>query len=120
MNVGLFLENKIKRQLDINGVSYSFKKTSEDEYHQVKESEEEVIIKALYHNSKDTYVTGKDNNASRMVTRYSPMLLMLKADADKISKDDTVIIGETKMRVVKKRDVNQLGVCFDVSLEEVI
>lgn len=115
----LFLQNKLKRQICLNGQDLVFKKVIEDNFHQSVESEEEVVVKGIYHEAY-SYAKSQDSDAARMVKKPQPMVLMLFEDGSKIEKDFSLMLGGSKYKVTAKHNVKNLDVAYDVSLELVL
>lgn len=117
----LFLKNKIARQITLNGQQFSFKRRTIDKYHQQSAEEEEVTtVAGLYHETV-SYVRENSSDSGRMVSKPQPMILLLCDDeSKKIRHNDTVYIGECTYHVVSVKDVKNLGVAYDISLEVVV
>lgn len=120
MQTNLFLKNKIKRQIKINGAELTFSRYKIDKYHQATdEVEEEYVIKGLYHTSNN-YIKENISEASKIVTKQQPMFLVLFEDGEKIKISDTVLISGVKYNVANKNDVSGMGIAYDISLEEIL
>jgi hypothetical protein len=120
MQMALFLKNKIKRQISLNGSEFTFIRYKKDKFHQVTNEAEEIIkINGLFHTTNN-FIKESNSDASRIVTKQQPMILTLSEDADKIQLFDIVIINGVKYKVTNKNDINGFGVAFDISLEVVL
>ena len=120
MQMITYLRNKISRQLQMNGQKYVFKHLKEDEFHQVSdEVEKEIEVVGLFHTT-NSYIKNSDSDGTRITSKLQPMLLVLYEDGMALSKDDKVMIGSQDYKITKKNDINNFGVAFDISLEEVL
>lgn len=119
MQNALFLRNKVSRQVNMNGSSFSFTKVYVDEFNQVQISEESVEVRGLFHQTT-SFIKEETGTGSRVKKKPSPMILMLSEEASKLEEDFQVVISGKTYKVVDKMDVNNFGVVFDVSLEVVV
>lgn len=119
MQVGLFLENKLRRQLAMNGRKFDFQQIGEDQYHQKNQIVRQYTIDGIFHEST-SYIKSADKEGSRLTSKPQPMILTLKSEADKVSKDDILLLNDVKYIVVAKHDVNNLNIACDISLEVVL
>jgi hypothetical protein len=118
--MSLFLKNKIKRQIFLNGSEFAFTRYKVDKFHQVtNEVEEVIVINGLYHTTNN-YIKENISDASRIVTKQQPLILTLYDEGEKIKISDIVKINGADYKVVNKNDVNNFGVAFDISLEAVL
>lgn len=117
MQMALFLANKIKRQLQLNGIDLAFVHHGLDEYGQVSDDATgSVVVRGLFHTT-NSFVSGTDSENARLSSKPQPMVLALYDEGKEVQKDDTVQIRENAYKVVKKNDVNNLGIALDISLE---
>lgn len=118
MQATLFLKNKIARQIAMNGRQFSFARFGLDEYHQRLETAEVVAtIEGVFHETT-SYIRSTDSDTGRMSSKPQPMILTLCDEASRLlEKDDEVVIGSNTYRLVAKRDIENLGVAYDISLE---
>lgn len=118
MRSALFLANKIKRSIKIEGRSFTFIRYGLDEYKQRSNVPEESIeVQGIYHTT-NTYVKENNLEGARTKSKLQPMILMLYEDGVKLQRDDVVQIQENTYKVVALNDVNNFGVAYDVSLEQ--
>lgn len=111
------LANKIKRQIEMNGRMCTFIKYKKDRFGQTSSEEEgRVEAKGIFHTTNN-YIKESDSEGARLISKPQPMILLMYDDGSKVSKDDTVTLGENLYRVVEKKDVNNFGIAYDVSLE---
>lgn len=115
----LFLKNKIKRQICINGQKFNFKKTILDEFNQKKLTDEVVEVDGIFHESV-SYIKSKNSEPARLVTKPQPMILVLFEDGEKIEKDFVLEFSGNEYVVSEKHNIKGLNVAFDISLEVVL
>lgn len=117
MQMALFLKNKIKRQIALNGNTFQFVKYGIDEFNQVSEDKkEEVQIKGIFHTT-NSYIKNTDADSARLISKPQSMILCLYEDGVKINKDDKVEMQNNTYKVTGINDVNNFGVAFEISLE---
>lgn len=116
-----FLKNKIARQITLNGQQFSFERYATDKYHQQSSDVEEVtLVFGIFHETV-AYVRESGSDSGRMVSKSQPMILLLCDDeSKKIQHNDIVRIGDCTYHVVSKKDVKNLGVAYDISLEVIV
>lgn len=118
MRSTLFLSNKIKRSIKIEGRSFTFTRYGLDEYKQRSSVPEATVeVKGIYHTT-NTYVKESNIEGARLKSKLQPMILMLYEDGAKLQQDDVVQIQQNTYKVVALNDVNNFGVAYDVSLEQ--
>lgn len=117
MQMALFLECKIKRQICMNGRDLIFERYKVDKYEQVSnEIDKTVEARGIFHTT-NSYIKSNDAEGARLVSKPQPMILMLYEDGSRVEKDDKVKIGNNVYKVVEKNDVNNLNIAYDISLE---
>lgn len=117
-NDTLFLENKIKRQIQLRGSEMTFIHKGEDKYHRPTEPEE-ISIQGIYHEST-SYQKKNTDTGSTTHTKPSPMVLCSYADGSKLHTGDTLNWEESEYFITGIEDVQQLHAAIQVSLEEVL
>jgi hypothetical protein len=119
MQPSKFLENKLKRQLNCNGIKYKFVGTKENEYHEtVEDLENAVELIGIYHESS-SYESETVSTGSITHSKPQPMILCLLKDAENIMVGFNVEYGSKKFEVIAKNDVQDYGIVCDISLKEV-
>lgn len=120
MNFGLeFQKNKVNRLVLINGQDFTFKREKKNEFGEpIKDDFEEVIVRAFFHETS-SYVTRSGSDGSTTRSKPMPSLLCTFDEGSKIKKNDVMVFNGKEYIVVDAKNVNELGICFDVSLEEV-
>lgn len=116
MRSPIFLENKIKRLLNSNGIEYTFVHMKNDEYNQPIEKEN-ISVLGVYHES-NSFITVSSSDAASVQRKKSPMILALMSDeVKKLSQGDEVTINDTLYRVSGILDIQNYCVAADISLE---
>jgi hypothetical protein len=118
MQPSKFLENKIKRQLKINGIEYKFIGVKENEYHELIEDGVETKIKGIYHES-NSYESESVADGAVIHSKPQPMILCLWQDALEINVGYKVQYGSKNFEVIAKNDIQDYGIACDISLKEV-
>lgn len=114
-----FLQNKIKRQISLNGIQATFKRYEEDEYHQIVEDNfEEITFKCIFHTT-NTFVKSTVGEAAKTVSKPQPMILCLFEDGEKIQINDKIEIGTDEYIVTDKNNINGFNIAYDISLEQI-
>lgn len=116
MRPAKFLENRVKRQIQWNGMEYEFTKMGEDAFHQPIETENKIKVTGIYH-EENSYVSKTGAESSVTVTKPSPRILCLWVDAAKISSGDILFINGKKHKVTGVTDIQNYRVAGDISLE---
>lgn len=114
----LFLKNKLKRQIDLNGQSFSAYRSVYDERHQKTDEEEEVAtFTGIFHEST-SYVKNTVGEAGVIRSKPQPMILtLITEESKKLAVDDRIAISDCTYVIVSKKNVKQLDVAYDISLE---
>lgn len=116
MQASKFLENKIRRQLSMNGVEYTFTCMGEDEYHQPVEASEVSII-GIYHEN-NSFIKLQTTDAAELQRKKSPMILtIMDENSQTIKQGDTITIYGVKYKVASVSNIQNYGVALDISLE---
>lgn len=118
MNFGLsFQKSKVNRLTQVNGQDFVFKRQKLNEFNEpISGGEEEIKVRGFYH-EVSSYVTKTGNDSSTTRSKVQPMILCTVEEGSKIKKEDLLEFKGKKMKVVDLADVNELGICIDVSLE---
>lgn len=117
MQYSLFMRNKVKRQIDLNGSNFVFTHKTEDKYHN-QTGTATVSLNGIYHQST-SYQSKTSSDGSVTSSKPSPMILCLYEDGSKIGKGDEVEINNQPMFVTGIEDVQLLHVVSHISLEVV-
>ena len=126
MQVETFLKNKISRLIQWNGQDLVFTRKMKNQYHEIVEDTEFTIqIKGVFHDGGG--YGGMLNlelftrEGSREYEKSKPMILCLVDDvSSQIVIDDEIKIGNVNYTVVDKVDLKNLGIAYEISLEQVL
>lgn len=126
MQVETFLKSKINRLIKWNGQDFVFTRKMKNQYHEiVDDTNFEIHIRGVFHDgggyggmlNLELYT----REGSREYDKSKPMILCLvDDDSSQIVIDDEVTIGRTPYTVVDKVDVKNLGIAYEISLEQVL
>ena len=126
MQVETFLRNKINRLIQWNGQEFVFTRKKKNQYHEiVDDTNFEITVKGVFHDgggyggmlNLELYT----REGSREYDKSKPMILCLvDSNSSQIVIDDEITIGTTPYTVVDKVDVKNLGIAYEVSLEQVL
>lgn len=126
MQVETFLKNKINRLIKWNGQDFVFTRKVKNQYHEiVDDTDFEIHIKGVFHDgggyggmlNLELYT----REGSREYDKSKPMILCLVDDnSSQIVIDDKITIGNVDYNVVDKVDVKNLGIAYEISLEQIL
>lgn len=112
--------HKVKREIQIHGSVYEFRRDILNEYEEpTGESEKVAEIKGLFHQTKG-YVSRKVSDATTTQTKGQPMIMAVFEDVKSVQMNDKVVVSGKEYRVTGANDINNYGIVCDVSLEEVL
>lgn len=120
MNLGLsFQRNKVSRLISVNGSDFVFKRQKKNDFGEpIKDSFDTITARGFYHETS-SYVTKSTSEGSVVRSKPTPLILMMPDEASKLLKNDILEYKGKQYNVVDFTDVNELGICVDVSLEVV-
>lgn len=118
MQVSLFMVNKIKRQIAINGNDFTFSHEEVDKYHNKTGVTKLTALKGVFHQST-SYMQKSSDDGSVTTQKPSPMILCLYEDAKNISKNDELSYNGHNLFVTGIEDVLDLNQIAQISLEEI-
>lgn len=111
---------KIKREIEVHGKSYTFYREVLDEDGEPTGAvEQTAVLCGLFHVSGG-YVSRETYTGTEIRTKRSPMLLCLWDETKEIRNEDFVIINGQTYKVVNKRNINEYSIVCDMSLEVVL
>lgn len=115
-----FQKAKLKRLIDLEGITITFLRDKLNDFNEPDGSSIEVAtIKGLWHTS-NSYVTLTKGDAATVRSKPSPEFLTLFEDGKDIKQGDYVMLNGTKFNVNGPVDVGNLQLAINVSLEEVV
>lgn len=115
-----FLLHRLRVQLGMRGIKYTFSRQAADKFGQpLEDIQEHIELKGIYHESNGyIQTTGSDATITR--TKKSPMILCLYEDGIKIKQGDLIIIEGKQYNVSGILNIQNYSIVSDISLEEVI
>lgn len=126
MQVETFLKTKIERLIKWNGQEFVFTRKMKNQYHEiVDDTDFELHIRGVFHDgggyggmlNLELYT----REGSREYDKSKPMILCLVDDnSSQIVIDDEIRIGNVDYTVVDKVDLKNLGIAYEISLEQVL
>ena len=126
MQVETFLKSKINRLIQWNGQDFIFTRKQKNQYHEIVDDIETTIhIKGVFHDGGGyggmLNLTLYTREGSREYDKSKPMILcMVDDNSSQIIIDDEIQIRNAKYTVVDKVDVKNLGIAYEISLEQVL
>ena len=126
MQVETFLKSRINRLIQWNGQEFVFTRKQKNQYHEIVDDTEITIqIKGVFHDgggyggmlNLELYT----REGSREYDKSKPMILcMVDDNSSQIIIDDEIQIRNVKYTVVDKVDLKNLGIAYEISLEQVL
>ena len=113
---------KIRRFVSRYKKPYTFKRSVLNDYKEPTDDSEDVCtISGVYHESNYKYIEMQYANSGVHSgiesVSYTPMIMcMIDDESNKLEIDDFTVINNKKYVVVKKKDINNSGFAFDISL----
>ena len=115
-----FQKAKLSRIILVEGEDYVFTRDQLDEYGEpTGDSLPVATIRGLWHESQG-YVTLTKGDASTVISKPSPQIMVMAEDAKPIQQDDFRVVDEQRYLVTGKHDPTNLGIAVDISLEVVV
>lgn len=116
MNQALFLRNKIKRQILMNGKECTFTTYRLDKYKSLV-VDSEIIVQGIYH-EQASHVIKTTSDATIKRKSKIPMLLVLKDECtDNLKINDSITVNGVAYRVTDITNLMDLNVAYDISME---
>lgn len=110
---------KVLKAINTYGQIYQFHFKSKNEFNEPTGGESSFTLRGIYHETQG-YVTSTASDGSNVKTKPNSLILCMKEDASQIAVGMTTEIREKEYRVVDLRDVENLGLFYDISLEVVL
>lgn len=112
---------KIRRFISRYRKPYTFVRSNLNAYKEPTDGEQEVCnMYGVYHEASYKHLAVVVADAGVHIAEVEPMILCLKDEVtDLIQVDDFVYVNGKKMVVTKKKDINNSGFAYDISLRYV-
>ena len=114
-----FERHKLIRFIKSQGRTYTFTAPGTKLFGEPTGQKKTVEVSGVYHETQG-YVTGYVVESSNLKSKPESLIMCLMEDTVELVRDMMVTIGDKDYRVVDLRDVNNLGVACDISLELVL
>lgn len=118
MDALTFQLNKVRRLINTQGKSFSFKREKANEFGEPNGQTESVDIKGVYHETT-SFLSKSATEATTIRQKSSPMILCLWEDAQKILHTDTLSFNGKSYKVGEVKNISEANIVGDISLEEV-
>lgn len=114
-----FEKHKLTQFIRTQGRTYTFTGSGKNQFEEPTETSKTVEVPGVYHETQG-YVTGSATDGANLKTKPDALIMCLVKDSTGLERDMKVTIQGKDYRVVDLRDVNNLGVACDISLELVL
>lgn len=114
-----FERHKLNQFIQSQGKTYTFVAYGKNQFGEPDEVEYSVNISGVYHETQG-YVTSSASDGSNVKTKPDSLIMCLFEDSIELSVGMVVTIGDKDYKIIDLRDVNNLGVACDISLEVIL
>lgn len=115
-----FQKAKLKRLVDVQGLSYTFYRDGKNELGEPNGTIQEVLtLTGIWHESQG-YIKTTSGDASTVKSKPQSQILTLWDSVGGISQGDYLLVGKSRYNVTGVHDPTNLGVAADISLEVVV
>lgn len=116
-----FERYKLSRFIQMYGRPYTFSLSGKNQFGEPQGIEEEVVVSGVYHEaSGNVYVSGSATDGANIKTKPFSMIMCFMKDALSLKTGMEVDIWNKTYKVIDLRDVSNLGVACDISLEVIL
>ena len=114
-----FEKHKLTRFIKTQGRTYTFTGSGKNQFGEPTGTSKTVEVPGVYHETQG-YVTSSATDGANIKTKPDALIMCLVEDIVGLVSGMTVTISGKEYRIVDLRDVNNLGVACDISLELVL
>ena len=114
-----FEKHKLARFIKTQGRTYTFTAPGINQFGEPTETSKTVEVPGVYHETQG-HVTSSATNGANIKTKPDALIMCLVEDSTGLERDMVVTIHKKDYKIVDLRDVNNLGVACDISLELVL
>lgn len=116
-----FEKHKLTRFINSQGQEYTFLLPESNSFGEPVEGEvsKEVTIRGVYHETQG-YVTSKADTGSNIKTKPDAQIICHFSDTKNLKTGMVVQIWEKSYQLIDLRNINNLGVACDLSLELIL
>ena len=112
--------NKIKREIECHGSSYTAYRYKLDKNNEPTEEVEQVTtFGGLFHTEKG-YISRNVSDGTTTKSKWQPKLLVSYEDGKSIKDGDLININNKTYKVVDKNNIQEYNIIYDISLEVII
>lgn len=115
-----FERAKVRRLIVSKGKSFKFYRSVLNEFKEPTDDSFVIgTIKGVYHEATYSYLKETIKDGGLYHPEIESMILCLKEEiSNALNIGDYTIINNRKYTVIKKKDINNLGIAWDISLED--
>lgn len=114
-----FERHKLIRFIRSQGRTYTFTAPGTNLFGEPTGQKKTLEVSGVYHETQG-YVTNSATDGSNIKSKPDSLIMCLVEDTVELVREMTVTISGKEYKVVDLRDVNNLGVACDISLELVL
>ena len=114
-----FERHKLLRFIKSQGQVYTFVAYGQNQFGEPSGIKTSLDIPGVYHETQG-YVSGSASDGSNIKTKPNSLIMCLSEDCVGLSRNMVTTIGDKRYKVVDLRNVNNLDVACDISLEVIL
>ena len=114
-----FERHKLIRFIRSQGRTYTFTSQGTNPFGEPTGQGKTIEVLGVYHETQG-YVTNSATDGSNIKSKPDSLIMCLVEDTVELVREMTVTISGKEYKIVDLRDVNNLGVACDISLELVL
>lgn len=114
-----FEKYKLSRFIKTQGRTYTFTCPGKNQFGEPTGTSKTVGVPGVYHETQG-HVTSSATDGANIKTKPDALIMCLVEDSTGLERDMVVTIHKKDYKIVDLRDVNNLGVACDISLELVL
>lgn len=118
MDAVKFQLNKVRRLINTQGKPFKFTRQGTNEFGEPNGQTESVDIVGVYHETT-SFLSKSATEATTIRQKFSPMILCLWKDAQKILHTDELSFNGKTYKVGEVKNISEANIVGDISLEEV-
>ena len=115
----MFQIHKIQQLIRVNGELFTFQKVEQNDYKENILSEDFVSIEGIFHEPY-TQISIENVSGARIKRVPAPSILVITREGYMPDLYDITTYREKKYKVVGLKDVSNLGIATEISLEEIV
>lgn len=122
MKTPLYTLHRIAKQIEWNGVDYTFIRPKKNKFGEsIDEGEKQITLRGIFHNMSrfTTFIIVTSQDAGQTRTKDQPSILVLYKDSRELAVGDYLSINGISYTLTEIVDINNFRVCCQIILEEV-